>query len=372
MNVVDGDRVTTLHFAGVRCAAEEMLVVLARTGNEAMVLFDEMTRMNNEQANQLRELIKGQTEVVRMRADYDTTLYDQLSQLNNELATLQRELAQKNAALEKALSELRETQAMLIHSEKMSSLGQLAAGMAHEINNPLAYVINNLLTLESTSGDLISAYNALEDTIHTLGTADQQARAESIRQQADLDFVFDDLRDLLPATVEGVRRIQELVKNLGMFSRLDEAKRKETNIKDCVTSTLLMAQPYLHDKVTVNVELDSLPEIMAYPAELNQFFEPDDQCCSGYRGNGPAHDSRYSGRPRYCAQVCRYRAGDAPEIMSKVFDPFFTTKPVGSGTGLGLTVAYRIIADMHHGSIDVINAAAGQYVYTSIAYRGNS
>ena len=98
---------------------------------------------------------------------------------------------------------------MLIHSEKMSSLGQLAAGMAHEINNPLAYVINNLLTLESTSGDLISAYNALEDTIHTLGTADQQARAGSIRQQADLDFVFDNLRDLLPATVEGVRRIKK-------------------------------------------------------------------------------------------------------------------------------------------------------------------
>ena len=84
LNVVDGDRVTTLHFAGVRCAAEEMLVVLARTGNEAMVLFDEMTRMNNEQANQLRELIKGQTEVVRMRADYDTTLYDQLQPVRQQ------------------------------------------------------------------------------------------------------------------------------------------------------------------------------------------------------------------------------------------------------------------------------------------------
>jgi signal transduction histidine kinase len=354
LNVVDGDRVTTLHFAAVRFTTEVVLIVLARTSNGVMALFDEMMRMNNEQANQLRQVIKEQTELVRTRADQDSTLYDQLSQLNNELATLQRELARKNSALQETLTQLRETQALLIHSEKMSALGQLTAGIAHEINNPLAFIIGNLQSLQVAYADMDGAYVELEKLVRDQGTEAQREAAIVIRQDADLDFILHDLDDLLSATLEGSKRIQKLVENLRNFSRLDEAARKKIDLAENVATTLAIARPYLQSRVDVSVELDLLPSIMGYPAELNQvFLNLIINAAQAIEEGGRLMIQGFQDGDNIVLRFIDTGQGITPDVLQHIFEPFFTTKPVGSGTGLGLTIAYRIITEMHHGEISV-------------------
>lgn len=293
-----------------------------------------------------------------MLAAYDVDELDQVNHqlfaANNQITNLQRELARKNADLQQAVSDLRDMQTMLIHSEKMSSIGQLTAGIAHEINNPLAYIISNLQSLQVASADITAAYRELEHLVDSQGTAEQQAQVAAIRQQADLDFVFEDLNDLLPATLDGVRRIQELVENMKSFSRLDEARRKETDVEDCLASALLVAQPQLDGELTVQMELDNLPTIMAYPAELNQvFLNLIINAAQAIDGSGQLTIRGTQEGDELVLRFSDTGRGMTPDIVSKIFDPFFTTKPVGKGTGLGLTVAYHIITDMHHGTISV-------------------
>ncbi|MBF0227093.1 MAG: hypothetical protein HQK76_16740 [Desulfobacterales bacterium] len=275
----------------------------------------------------------------------------QMTSLNQENTNLQRALIKEKKALEITLSELKKTQAMLIHSEKMNALGKLVAGIAHEINNPIGFVISNLHILKNSFNDISLAYSDIEGLIKK----NNASICESIRQKYDINFIFEDFDDIFNATLDGVNRVKKIVQNLKSFSRLDEASIKEADIIESIKSIVSIVEPELKKRnIELKLKIDAIPKIMCYSAELNQAFMNiiinsiqaiDNKGVieiSGKEENGQIH-----------LAFSDTGNGISKEVIDKIFDPFFTTKPVGSGTGLGLSIVHSIITEKHKGSIRV-------------------
>jgi two-component system, NtrC family, sensor kinase len=315
-------------------AGQDCTVVLRNYRQDGSLFWNELfTSPVFDQAGKLTHFVGIQTDVTqRVEAE----------------ASVRRE----RAALERTLAELRRTQAMLIHSEKMNALGQMVAGVAHEINNPVSFVNSNLHSLSRTIEDVFSAYDHLEAL--ALSGAVDPAAVKAIRAEADLDYLRDDTADLLQASLDGLKRLREIVEALRTFSRLDEADLKIASLKDNIESTLLIARLELLGRVKVILDLDNLPDIRCYPAELNQvFLNLIMNAAQAIEGKGLL---TISGRDEGSQIVLRFTdtgKGMSPEVIAHIFEPFYTTKPVGKGTGLGLAIAYKIIADRHKGSITV-------------------
>jgi signal transduction histidine kinase len=274
-----------------------------------------------------------------------------------EVSNLQRAILQEKRRLEETLVKLRETQAMLIHSAKMNALGQLVAGVAHEINNPLGFVSGNLHTLNDFLADLKDGFQALRSLVDEAGPAALQARAAEIQQRHDIDFIVHEFADVHRACVDGVGRVKRIVEDLRTFSRLDEAELKTVDLAESLDSTLTLMRPELKRRqIEVQVVLEQLPPVTCFASELNQVFlnlvlnavqamEPGGSL--QIRGHGEGESIRLD--------FTDNGQGIPPEIQGKIFDPFFTTKPVGQGTGLGLSLAYQIVTERHHGTIHVVS-----------------
>jgi two-component system NtrC family sensor kinase len=282
----------------------------------------------------------------------------------SERVAAEEALQRQRVELARALDELRDAQTMLIHAEKMNALGQMMAGIAHEINNPLSYVYSNIHSLRGTITDVFDAYNRLEALIQAEAAALAESAAK-IRSDADLDFVFADVGDLLHASLEGLGRVKRIVQALRTFSRLDEAEKKLADLHEAIESTLIIARRTLGTKIRVVLELDNLPEIVCYPAELNQVFLNIILNAGQAMPEGGVLTIR--GRDlgdRVLLEFSDTGIGMTPEVKAKIFDPFFTTKRVGEGMGLGLSIAYKIITDHHQGTISVESAPGAGATFT--------
>jgi len=261
-------------------------------------------------------------------------------------------LRRERAELTHTLDELRQTQTMLIHAEKMNALGQLVAGVAHEINNPVSFVTSNLHSLSRALEDIFGAYDRLEGLI--VNSAGDAQAARDIRLAAELDYLREDSADLLKASLDGLKRVRGIVDGLRTFSRLDEAALKVVNLKETLESTLPIARLALHGHVKVILEMDTLPEIRCYPAELNQvFLILITNAAQAISGRGTLTIRGRDAGDQIVLEFIDTGAGIAPEVLPRIFEPFFTTKPIGTGTGLGLAIAYKIITDWHQGTIHV-------------------
>ena len=264
----------------------------------------------------------------------------------------EEQLIVRTRELEDTLNELRSTQAMLVHSEKMNALGQMVAGVAHEINNPVSYVNSNLHSLRRSLDDLFTAYNKLETLIRVSELPDSTQAIAVIRKEADLDFLQDDTDDLLKASIDGLARVRRIVEALRSFSRLDEADLKVVSLAESIQSTLMVARLELQGRVEVETDLDHLPAMKCYPAELNQvFLNLIVNAAQAIEGKGKLTISGVEEPGHIVLKFTDTGVGMTPEVMAHLFEPFFTTKPVGKGTGLGLTIAYKIITDRHKGTI---------------------
>lgn len=269
---------------------------------------------------------------------------------NNDV--LQRE-KDEQATLIKKLSE---AQDQLLQQEKMASIGQLAAGVAHEINNPVGYVSSNINSLEgyiTNLFSLLSAYEKLEQPGDE-GLAPLVESIQTLKKKIDYDFVQDDVHDLIRESKEGVNRVKQIVKDLKDFSHVDEAEWQWADLVSGIESTLNIVHNELKYKAQVVKEFDDLPKVECVPTQLNQVVM-NLLVNAGHaieeKGTIVIRAKKLDEENVYI-EVEDSGKGIPEENLSKIFDPFFTTKPVGKGTGLGLSLSYSII-EKHGGELSV-------------------
>jgi signal transduction histidine kinase len=269
----------------------------------------------------------------------------------------QHRLSKSKQTLMKTLSKLKQTQAQMIHSEKMASIGQLAAGVAHEINNPIGFIKSNLHTLKEYCEDmkgLLAHYEALESALNTDGPVQEMiAKIRDYKAEIDYDFIYGELDCVLDESKEGVERVARIVMDLKDFSHADSGVVEYSNINRGIESTLNIVWNQLKNRASVNKDLGEIPLVKCDQEKLNQAF----MNLLINAGQAVERDGVIDIRTRYNQNIVEIKISDngcgiPPDMTPKIFDPFFTTKDVGSGTGLGLNFVYNIIKG-HNGSIDV-------------------
>ncbi|NQD93020.1 CBS domain-containing protein [Pseudomonas sp. CrR25] len=288
-------------------------------------------------------------------------VYRGLGTVLDLLKAMEARIAQRNQVLRRALVDLKESQAQLVQSEKMASLGQMVAGVAHELNTPLGYVKNNLQLLRELSTPLFQlaeAQAALADCLGDPGCdearlADALEHAAKARELAAPELLVDDLSQLFGDTLYGLEQIGELVVGLKDFARLDRAISEEVDLNECIRSALVIARNTIKDKAEVLLELAELPRIPCTPSQINQvllnLFTNAAQAIDGF---GQIRVKTWADASALFVSVQDNGRGMSADVQARIFDPFFTTKPVGQGTGLGLSISFKIIQD-HGGLIRV-------------------
>jgi signal transduction histidine kinase len=278
------------------------------------------------------------------------------------IGAMQTRVAQNSAKLSEAYQQLKSSQAALVQSEKMASLGQMVAGVAHEINTPLGYVRNNVEMMQGLFdqlGEMLGDHERLAQMLTDDG-ADENTLSQQIFKvtaaAADLhdSRTLEDAKGLFADTLFGVDTIKELVINLRNFTRLDSARVAEVSLNDCLDQTLVIANNLLRGKVEVIKRYGELPLVACSPSQINQVFlniiGNAAQAVDQEQGKLLLKTERDGAWARISIQD--NGRGIPPENLKKIFDPFFTTKPVGQGTGLGLSISYQIVQS-HGGSIQV-------------------
>lgn len=285
----------------------------------------------------------------------DVTLDKQAAQA---LQQSNKEFRQQSQVLANTLQELKQTQAMLIHKEKMSSLGQTIAGIAHEINNPLSFIHGNIESTKQTFQELLSLIHLFEQTYPD----STPAILEAI-ELADLEFLSEDIPRMMTSMASGTERIREIVESLRVFSHLDEAAVKAVDIHAGIDSACMVVQARLRASadqgaITLRRNYGTLPLLECHASQMNQVFEHL-LTNAVYALRSPKVKNS-SPEIVICTEACEGKIfirisdngiGIPESIQPKIFDPFFTTKPVGQGTGLGLAVCHQIVADIHQGAI---------------------
>ncbi|MCW8826982.1 MAG: PAS domain S-box protein, partial [Gammaproteobacteria bacterium] len=263
-------------------------------------------------------------------------------------------LKQRYHELEQAHSDLKDAQAQLLQSEKMASIGQLAAGVAHEINNPVGYVSSNISSLKIYLGELFQLINTYAELESELPDGEMKQNLNDLKARLDLDYLRQDVEDLVDESLEGVHRVKKIVQDLKDFSHVDEAEWQLGDLHAGLDSTLNIVHNELKYKAEVIKEYGEIPEIVCMGSQLNQVFMNmfinashaiEDQG-KVYVRTGQ-HDSDW-----VWVEIEDTGKGISPENLPHIFEPFFTTKEVGKGTGLGLSLTYGII-EKHHGRIEV-------------------
>lgn len=273
-------------------------------------------------------------------------------QLHELYESLELKVQERTIALQCANREIKEAQSMMVHSEKMRSLGELVAGIAHEINNPINFIYGNIMILEKYVKDLFTLINLYIENENNI-PEEQLQKINAFKTQMDLDFIKDDVNDLLRSCKEGTERTKNIVLDLKNFSRMEEMVLTQMNVAKEIDTTLNILNNKYKNRITVHKDYDNVPKIEAYGGQLNQvFMNILDNAQYAIEGNGDVYISVKQDGDFVEIKFQDTGKGIKQEDLKKVFEPFFTTKPVGEGTGLGMSISYRVIKN-HHGEIFV-------------------
>ncbi len=299
------------------------------------------------------------------RADFDRGLLEIPTTNETELGLLaegfnslsrrtfesQKALKDKIQELERANDEIRDTQAKLVHTAKMASLGQLVAGVAHELNNPIGFIYANMTHLREYSQKLMHLIDVAE-------TRPKDFKAE--RKKADLDYISKDLPKLISSCEDGARRTRDIVLGLRNFSRLEEAQIKEVDLHEGLNNTLQLLTGELKNRIQVVKNFGKIPKVRCYPSQLNQvFMNVLSNAAQAVEAEGEIQIATRSINDEKVEISIRDNGrGMTKAVLEKVFDPFFTTKGLGSGTGLGLSISYGVI--QKHGGDILVSSEVGR------------
>lgn len=274
-----------------------------------------------------------------------------------ERRLLEAALEERTRSLEETNGRLSTSQNQLVQSEKMASIGQLAAGVAHEINNPVGFVASNLGTLEEyleVVGRILKKYGDLAECRG--GDDERQALIEEIArftENEDLEFILSDSVQLLTESQDGTNRIKEIVRNLRSFARLDEVQAEPADLNEGLESTLSIVKNELKYKCEITTKYGEIPPLVCFAGRLNQvFLNLLVNAGHAIEDHGEITIETWFENDEVHVRISDTGSGIAPENVARLFDPFFTTKPVGKGTGLGLSVSYGIV-NQHGGRIHV-------------------
>lgn len=265
-----------------------------------------------------------------------------------------RELYQKNQHLEESYEQLKKQQTLMLQNEKLATLGTLSAGVAHEINNPIAFIKSNVESLKQ----YFDAYNQILSEIKQLApqlSTAQRKRLEQLFISEDIYFISEDIPQLMEDTQEGLQRVKDIVQNLRSFSRTQSSDHGSYDLLEGIQSTLKLLQSELKNSVRLDISLEPLPKIECNLNELNQVFlnlimnakhatqDCQDPCISVRSKQDDQH---------VYIQIEDNGCGMSEEVQKNIFTPFFTTKPVGQGTGMGLAISHNIVKK-HNGDIQL-------------------
>ena len=348
-------------FLGILLELYAPLSVLIGVGTWWLVLSEESRELAEAELD--RQNLQLQQEI-----DERQRIEDAMQQLTLEL---EHRVEDRTKELSEAINTLKLTQVQLIQTEKMSSLGQLVAGVAHEINNPVNFIYGNLTHASNYIRDLLNLIR-LYQKYYSRPISVIQKESEEI----DLDFLMEDLPNLLASMKVGAERIQKIVLSLRNFSRMDEANLKPVDIHEGIDSTLMILQARLKAKpdrpeIQIVKEYGALPEVQCYAGQLNQVFmniiaNAIDAIEENYSDRPSAETTKNIGKIKIRTEVrepdqIKITIGDnakgiTPEVQKRLFDPFFTTKPVGKGTGMGLSISFQVITEIHRGRLSCESA----------------
>lgn len=276
-------------------------------------------------------------------------LTESFNEMSRRIYQAKSDLEKKIKELENAYTELKETQARLVHTAKMASLGQLVAGIAHELNNPIGFIYSNMAHLRDYSQKLMKVIEAAEKNPGAL---------PAVKEEVDFGYITEDLPRLISSCEDGARRTRDIVLGLRSFSRLEEAKIKSVSLQEEIENTLRLVSGELKTRVRVHTDFAEMPEVLCYASQLNQvFMNILTNAAQAIEGEGdiwvsvkPISEHGSGGR----AQISIKDSGKGipTDVLERIFDPFFTTKSVGEGTGLGLSISYAIVKK-HGGELQV-------------------
>ncbi|WP_413173763.1 sensor histidine kinase [Anabaena azotica] len=355
----------------------DLLRPLALNVKMAILPFDNGRVFNSDEKSLVNDQLgtTTQNETVQYLKSQIATLTQLLDVSERSMISQSARLEKTNAHLEETLKQLQSTQIQIIHNEKMSSLGQLVAGIAHEINNPVNFVNGNLKYAVEYTNLILQLIQKYQEHY-----PDPPQEIQQLSEDIELEFLTQDLTRILSSMMLGTKRITEIVKSLRNFSRLDEAEIKQVHLHEGIDSTLMLLEHRLqakdkYPKIQVIKEYHQLPLIECYPGQINQVFlniltnaidALQDGNKSWFIGNNQLE------KPHYLLPTIRIRtdlidqewaeisiadngSGIDEKARTKLFEPFFTTKPVGTGTGLGLAISYQIIVEKHGGQISCVS-----------------
>lgn len=307
-----------------------------------------------------KEKEDSQSKAIAIAKENEKLVREQNIVLEHRVGERTHALKESNKSLERTLKHLKETQSQLVEAEKMASLGQLTAGVAHEINNPINFVTSNVAPLKR---DVMMVWDALSEVeaiaLSDASLEEKKQRINAYKEELDVDYLKTEIDFLLKGMHEGATRTAEIVKSLRIFSRVDEESLKFADINEGLESTLVILNSVIKEGMTVVKELGDLPPIECYPGKLNQVF-------LNIITNGIyAINKKFEGKPGGLLDIkttvdsknAYISIGDngigmSDEVKEKMFEPFFTTKEVGEGTGLGMSIVYNTIKK-HNGEIRI-------------------